>query len=200
MAISVKYFGSSDIPAFERDFGSMEELVKENPFKPYGKANQTGPTGKQWQFAKESHRGLKGLEWRSAGHVGEAGKYAGFDDNGNPAYLDVSALLSIIDKLSARISDLESSVNSLNSRVEELEAGGALPDPSGLPSGSGGLVAWNGSEWVARETTIMDIVYNNAYSPLTFTQSKVNLVVMRTTAELEDSTVFTAVSECPSGS
>jgi hypothetical protein len=86
--INVKYFGSSDIPAFEKDFGSMEELIKDNPFRPFGKENKIGPTGKGFEFAKSSHRKLSNLEWQSSGHTGAAGKYAGFDEAGNPTVLD----------------------------------------------------------------------------------------------------------------
>ena len=88
MAINVKYFGSSDIPAFERDFGSMEELVKENPFRPFGKENKVGPTGKAFELEKSNHATLKKLGWEDSGHRGDAGKYAGFDSQGNAALLD----------------------------------------------------------------------------------------------------------------
>jgi len=86
--INVKYFGSSDIPAFEKNFGSMDELIRENPFRPFGKENKIGPTGKGYELEKDNHASLKRLEWSISGHFGMAEKYAGWDENGKPVYLE----------------------------------------------------------------------------------------------------------------
>jgi len=77
MAISVKYFGSSNIPAFERDYGSLEDLKKNNPFQPFEKKR-----------VEDNHVLLRNLEWSLSGHIGIPNKVAGWNAAGQPDAVD----------------------------------------------------------------------------------------------------------------
>lgn len=90
--INVKYFGRSDIPAFDENFGSIDDLMQKEPFKPFGKSNQLGPSGKGFELEKSRHDALKRLEWITSGHIGLNGALAGFDYSGRPAYIPLASL------------------------------------------------------------------------------------------------------------
>lgn len=89
--INVKYFGSTDIPPFEANFQSVDDMMKREPFKPFGQKNQIGPEGKAFQFEKSSHAGMKNLDWQRSGHTGQPNMLAGFDSSGRPTFSEGGA-------------------------------------------------------------------------------------------------------------
>ena len=85
MAIHVKYFGTSETPAFEQDFGSMEELMETPPFKPFGKDNKLGPDGRGYIFTD--------TPWEKAKISGKPLHVPAFDDVANRILIPLSDLL-----------------------------------------------------------------------------------------------------------
>ncbi len=121
--INVKYFGRSDIPAFEETFNTVEDMMKIGPFKPFGQKNQFGPEGKGFQLEKSNHATQKKLKWDRSGHTGDANAVAGFDENGQAVYVSVDEFGLNADALAENelIQQLVQDIAELKSQVLFLE-------------------------------------------------------------------------------
>ena len=104
MAIHVKYFGTSETPAFEQDFGSMEELMENPAFKPFGKDNKLGPDGRGYIFTD--------TPWEKAKISGRPLHVPAFDAVANRILIPLSALLA---------SDEEAITNVVNNVLNEVK-------------------------------------------------------------------------------
>jgi len=140
MTIHVKYYGKSDFsgtPKWQETVMNVRELSK----LPFGKKTPTDiSTGRSvLQLEKDSHTKLRFLDWEKSGHTGSAGKYAGWDENGNATLLEGGGGGGGDVDLSSMGIYLSGSQAYVGSRRAVLHSPGA---------------GWAGAEWSVGSTTI----------------------------------------------